>query len=293
MPAGVAEVAGYGIYPLNNCNESPRIYALGFRLPKEKVLKRKRGKLWLVPLAVCAGVFAVSIYHIVSGFATYKAAGDEYTSIADIAYAQSGGEKGHPTLSDNEAEAKQNAVDFAALKNINADVAGWIRIPDTAVEYPIVQCGDNNTYLHKTFSGQQNKAGAIFMDTRNQADFSDPNTLIYGHRMKDGFMFAALSQYTQQAFLDGHPAFVIYVPEKQYYCEVISAYVTAAGSEAYTLDFSQDSAAGFVDFILKNSAVKTNVTLADSDKIVTLSTCDEQSQDARMVVHARLTKIFS
>ena len=99
------------------------------------------------------------------------------------------------TLSDNDPQVCPITVDFEGLKKINPEVVGWIYSPDTQINYPVALAEDNEKYLHQMINGQYNSAGTIFMDCRNQADLSDFNTILYGHHMKNGSMFASLHQY--------------------------------------------------------------------------------------------------
>ena len=101
---------------------------------------------------------------------------------------------------------------FDKLKKINADTIGWIRFSPKPKEinYPIVQGKDNQTYLHKTFSNNENTLGSIFLDSNANADFADGNSIVYGHRMKDGSMFRHLQDYDTKKFWKKYPYFYIY-----------------------------------------------------------------------------------
>ena len=96
------------------------------------------------------------------------------------------------------------AVDFDGLHQTNADVIGWIYIEDTNINYPIVQGTDNKYYVDHMVDGTKNGAGSIFMDYRNALDFSDPNTVIYGHNMKNKTMFAHITEYKDPEFFEAH-----------------------------------------------------------------------------------------
>lgn len=86
-------------------------------------------------------------------------------------------------------------MDLPALQQVNSDVIGWIAIPGTEISYPLVQDTDNDYYLTHTWNQNSSAVGAIFMDCRCSADFSGFNTIVYGHRMNNGSMFAALKHY--------------------------------------------------------------------------------------------------
>lgn len=186
------------------------------------------------------------------------------------------------------------AIDFANLQQVNKEVTGWIWIYDTVVNYPLVQSGKNNdAYLHKTYDGTSNSSGSIFMDYRNAGDFSDANTIIYGHNMKNGKMFAVLKKFSNQDFYDSHREFYIMTPEGNRRYEIISAFQTDALSDIYDRNFS--SAAGrqaWFDKVLRSSAILAAVDATAEDSFVTLSTCvSGNDYRARFVVIGRLAEI--
>ena len=111
----------------------------------------------------------------------------------------------HPAAEENPEEtqpfreAAPIQVDFEALRQQNPDIIAWIYSTDTPINYPVVQSEDNSYYLRRLIDGTRNTAGTIFADFRNAPDFSDRNTLVYGHNMKNNPMFGTLSEYRKQA----------------------------------------------------------------------------------------------
>ena len=124
------------------------------------------------------------------------------------------------------------AIDFGALAAVNGDLAGWLRIEETAVDYPLVQGADNDHYLNHLFDGTANKSGAIFIDSRNDRNFEDQNTLIYGHHMRDGSMFASLVNYKEQAYYDEYPVMLLFTPGGNYLVEFFAGYTVPIRDEA-------------------------------------------------------------
>ncbi len=186
------------------------------------------------------------------------------------------------------------AIDFANLQQVNREVTGWIWIYDTVVNYPLVQSGKNNdAYLHKTYDGTSNSSGSIFMDYRNASDFSDTNTIIYGHNMKNGKMFAVLKKFGNQEFYDSHREFYIMMPEGNRRYEIISAFQTDALSDIYDRNFSsQEGRQAWFEKVLRSSAILAEVDAAAEDSFVTLSTCvSGNDYRARFVVIGRLAEI--
>ena len=122
-----------------------------------------------------------------------------------------------PEEETDEPEAEPSGylqIDFAGLQAVNPDVIAWIDIPGLSVSYPVVQGEDNSYYLHHLFTGEYNSSGSIFADCHNQPDFTDQNTIIYGHNMKNGSMFGTLSHYQDQVLWEENPYFYLYVPGK-------------------------------------------------------------------------------
>ena len=166
-------------------------------------------------------------------------------------------------------------VDFSELQRVNKDVIGWIYMYDTVINYPVVRSEtSNDTYLKMTYDGKYNSAGSIFMDYRNRKDYSDDNTIIYGHNMKNGKMFACLKRFRTQEFADQHKTFYIMTEEGNRRYEVVAAFQTDALSDIYTRNFSSKEAKEkWIKKVVKSSAVGTDVPLNSDDKFVTLSTC--------------------
>lgn len=184
------------------------------------------------------------------------------------------------------------SVDFSALEEINPDIVGWIYGPDTGISYPVVQGSDNEYYLHHLLDGSYNKNGTVFVDAQNSPGFADQNTILYGHHMKNGTMFAALEQYREQEYYQQHPVFYLLTPEGNYQLDIFSACVISANDEVYQTQFAEDE-----DFRLwvsrqtARSDVKNTVSVGAEDRVVTLSTCAYDFEDARYVVLARLTSL--
>ena len=182
-------------------------------------------------------------------------------------------------------------VDFSALTAESPDIVGWLWIPDTDINYPLVRGADNDRYLYTTYNGIRNSAGSIFMDYRNAAALTDANTVIYGHNMKNGSMFGKLKQYAEQEFFDEHRVFYIFTPSATYKYTCFSAYVTDTGSRSYSLAFDTSALPDYIDFACASSQVRADLVPAADDRLVMLSTCTSRVQNERFVVHAVLTAV--
>lgn len=183
-------------------------------------------------------------------------------------------------------------VDFAGLQAINNDVVAWIYLEDTHINYPVVLGSDNEYYLNHMYNGKGNGAGSIFMDYRNRGDFSDPNTILYGHRMNNGTMFADISKYSNREFFDTHPYVLIITPDAKYKAEVFSAYIANTTYSSWDLYFDgADTYLQWLKSIKSRSYFNRDISFSETDCAVTLSTCTYEFEDARFVVHAILREI--
>nr|MBQ8244190.1 class B sortase [Oscillospiraceae bacterium] len=181
------------------------------------------------------------------------------------------------------------ALDLAALQQVNPDVLGWIRIPDTKIDYPFLQGKDNDYYLKHTWEGRNNAAGSIFLECMNSPDLTDFNSIFYGHNMNSGAMFANLRKYTRQSFWETHPYVYLMTAQGVWRCEIFSAYKAPVDSHTYGLSFQQEETkAHFLATALEESQIETGVEPATTDRILTLSTCSGAGYTTRWVVHARL-----
>lgn len=176
------------------------------------------------------------------------------------------------------------AVDFESLKKICEDVVAWIYCPGTKINYPIVQAEDNDYYLYRLINGQENKNGTLFMDFRNQSDFSDWNTLVYGHNMKNGAMLGAIPKYVEQKFYDEHPLWYLMTEEKSYVIELVGGYVTPADSDSYAIPGDQAGR----DYLYKkastSSTFESGVKVSGDDVLITFSTCVYDYDNARYIL---------
>ena len=187
-------------------------------------------------------------------------------------------------------------VDFEALWETGPDIIGWITLPDTAINYPVTQTDDNEYYLHHLYDGTYNKTGCLFADYENQEDFSDRNTIIYGHNMRDGSMFAALNEYDEQSYFDGHPQMYLVTPGGGYVVEIFTAFVAkpsefGSDTSPWRLSFKDDGAyTTWLSEMAGRSVIETDVTVTSSDKVLTLSTCTPGGA-SRFIVMGKLLDV--
>lgn len=183
---------------------------------------------------------------------------------------------------------EMRAIDLAALREINPDVVGWIRIPGTQLDYPLMQGEDNQFYLEHTWKGEPNAAGSIYLEQYSNADLSDFNTIVYGHRMKNGSMFASLKYYDALSYWEAHPYVYIADDAGAHRYEVFAAYEGSVRGSTYRLAVKDEEKQPFLDEWTDWSVIETGVEPTVRDRILTMSTCTGRGYDTRWVVQARL-----
>lgn len=183
------------------------------------------------------------------------------------------------------------SVNFDELQKINPDVIGWVRLEHLEISYPIVQGRDNEYYLHHTFSGEENKCGCIFMEAENQPDFSDQNSFLYGHNMRDRSMFAKLNEFQKEETYRKNPEFFIYTPEGVGRYEIFSCYPAELNGDTFICQFASEEAYGeWQQKTAGQSLYDTGVKISPGQKTVTLMTCTPAGGRERFFVHGVLTE---
>ncbi len=261
-------------------------------------MKRKTKRLIGRVAAVCLmlsglGTAAVFGWKAYSMQQEYEIGDEAYDKFADLVKAEEKPEEGPAFSEAEETEGTAPTVDLEAAQEVNSDIVAWLNSPDTVIDYPVCQGEDNSYYLFHLVNGTYNRNGCLFIDCENRKDFTDDNTIIYGHHMASGKMFASLIKYADQTYYDAHPVMYLTIGEKQYQLEIFAGYVTTADSSAYMINLgSKQEFAKWLREICGRSDFTANaMEIKTSDRIVTLSTCAYDFQDARYVVHGRLKEL--
>lgn len=244
-----------------------------------------------VLLWICAVVFVYSVFNIISYF---------YESYRSSRMYQELGNQFHneEPISEGKAEPVQNSLQsngekeilkrFLPLLDINSDVVGWITIPGTHIDYPVVQTDNNDYYLTHDINGDKASRGSIFMDYRNDPSGHDKNTILYGHHMKDGSMFKDLMKYKDKDFFEENTVIQFYTLYRLTEWEIFSAYITSTDFNYIATGFpSDEDYLDFLDNIKGKSMHHRDIELKNYDNILTLSTCTYEFKGARFVVHAK------
>lgn len=220
-----------------------------------------------------------------------RSAGSEYEEIRKDAAAEQ----------EKEAEAQEPAVeipiDFDSLTEQNPDIYAWITVPGTQIDYPVLQrTGDNSYYLDHTAENKESPEGAIYTEDYNSKDFEDPNTVIYGHDMKNGSMFQNLLNYQDKEFFDNNREVLVYTPDAIRHYRIFAAYLYDDRHIMQSFDFDIRSVySAYLDHIFSirdmNARIDTSMEVGADDKIITLSTCYGSQSDRRYLVQAVLVSI--
>lgn len=179
-------------------------------------------------------------------------------------------------------------IDHAGLYALNKDYVGWLRIDACGIDLPVVQGKDNAEYLHSGFNHKYLYQGTLFIDWQNHSDFSDPNTIIYSHNMRNRSMFGNLRKYLDEDFAKENSSFWLCTKDYAYLYQIYSVAIVTADSDAYTLfpDFEKDYA-DYIKTRTGNSFIDFQDTLTSDARTLTLSTCYGPSENGkRLIVQA-------
>lgn len=229
----------------------------------------------IVILFLCvAGIYAV--YALWDNSRIYSAANDVQADMIKI----------KPVVEEDGGSS------FEELLAINPDVCAWVMLDHTEIDYPVLQGNTNLTYINKDVYGNFALAGSIFLDTRNERDFSDTYSLLYGHHMENSGMFGDLDLYKDQMFFDENSTGMLILPDRAYNLEIFACLLIDAGEDAiFNPTQWQTDIDGLISYTRDNSLHLRKETInkleqMDSPQILALSTCSTEFTDARTIILA-------
>ena len=270
-------------------------------LNKRRSRKKKKGlgaRIFLNLLMLIAlGVLIFSVYQIVMTLMPYQQGRqlnqqirDTYTSVEVMGLAESA-----DGAEETEEARERFIVDFDALLATNRDTVAWLRfIEPEIISYPVVKSHDNEEYLHRAFDGSVSQLGSIFMDMDNNPDFSDRNTIIYGHNMAvGGEMVSQLVEFSDIEFTRENPYFFIYTPDGvQRTYRIFMAATVRADSPIYRIEFLDDD--DFMEYLELSRSISAyfidDDDLHQAAQIVTLSTCTNIVATDRFIIQGVLVE---
>jgi SrtB family sortase len=256
--------------------------------------KKKQGKgrlsarrsLCAITTFICLTV-GVSAFMLISALDEYGKGSDAYAELS----AAAGDSAGMENASTGGADTGK--INFDTLSALVPDAKAWLSSDGSAIDYPLMQADDNSYYLKHLYDGTKSTVGSLFIDYENDPRFTDRNTVIYGHNMADGSMFASLNKYRSKGYFGKHKTMRLITPDQPYAVEIFSAFKALpheAGTDTspWALDWPDaESHANWLSSMKERSTLESGVTPNDTDRIVTLSTCTDGGR-ARFIVMGRL-----
>ncbi len=225
-------------------------------------------------LVALVGIMLVCAYNIFVILKAYRENGNAYKTVSSVA--------GTKEFTGN--------VDFAKLENLNEDVVAWLYYKDTKINYPIVQGTDNNKYLSTRFDGNYSAGGTLFVEYSIKKPFNHFNTVVYGHHMRDGSMFGDLKKLKDEDYAKEHPRFELITKKGKYHLDIWAFLNEPADCPLYNTNIdSEEQRQKYIDDVGKLAQYRTDVKVKPSDKLVVLSTCAYEYEDARYIVIGKLT----
>lgn len=185
----------------------------------------------------------------------------------------------------------EDGLSFEELKKINPEVFGWITIYGTHIDYPIAQAEDNDKYVNTSITGEYSLVGSIFLDYRNKNDFSDYNSILYGHHMEANAMFGEVGNFKEKEYFGEHKYGNLYFGGKDHGLE----FFAFLEQDAYNFDFfipaieGEEKQQAYLRMLLDNAIYTRDIGLKPDDHIVLLYTCTSSTTNGRHVLAARIT----
>ena len=255
----------------------------------------KKGIAFKIAILIFAALFIVSGYNIAKILIEDAAAEKLYSAIEEEYVTPVTPTAPKEENKNQEAEETQEPVeepaikvDFEALRAKNSEVSGWIYLPNSVLNYPVVKAEDNEKYLNLGLDGKYLRAGTHFADYRNKSSEESSNYIIYGHNMKNGTMFKTLTDYKEQEFYDNNPVIYYLTPEKNYKIELVSGNVVKSDADIYDPNIERSTLLRIVREYVNTSTFRSSVALTEEDRFITLSTCSYEYDDARFIVIGRI-----
>ena len=246
-------------------------------------------KIAAVVLVCClAGVLLLGFF-LWQELSERKSGLDYYRNLA-AEYAPGQGESGEQQ---EKSERRENSeTEFTWLTELQKacpDVAGWITLEDSQIDYPVVQGEDNDFYLHHVPDGTANEAGSIMMDSQCSPDWSDEVIILYGHHMKNGSMFGSLEAYGDPAYWESHKTIQLYTPSGMQNVEIFAACEVDGNQFSYQTAFTTaEEKENWFRELCSASSFQADSSIGSRDQILLLSTCAYSFQEARYVVAGRV-----
>lgn len=185
---------------------------------------------------------------------------------------------------------RNHSKSFKELQQINNDVIGWLKVNNTHINYPLVQCENDDKYMNTDVEGNYSLSGSIFLHAENNPHFTDFNNIIYGHHMEKHMMFGDIGEFTNQNFFNKHHYGNLYYDGINHGIEFIAIMQLDAYNErAFNVCISEEAKQEYIKLIDSNSLYKRNVQISPNDHLVILTTCTSDMTNGRNVLVGKIT----
>lgn len=248
--------------------------------------------IYILLVIACLACIGAMVWYLQKDHAEEEAAQQQQEEIKE----QYVVEEAEPEIeAELESEIAELPIDFEGLQEINPEIYAWLEVPDTNINYPILQHEgeDQSYYLTRDMYGELRQAGSIYTEDYNNKDFQDYHTVIYGHNMKNGSMFHNVRYFAEREFFDEHQELFIYVPGKILKYEIVACYEYDDRHLLGLFDFDDEEAyEAYLEEIMNPRSmyamIRPNCELTSEDKLVTLSTCIANKPNNRRLLQAVL-----
>lgn len=252
----------------------------------------KKNIVWTIALFLAIALFVTSATMLFIHVVPRKNQYEQFINMEQIQQPDQNNSSSDTQSGQPSNQPVVNPVDFKALFSQNPDVCAWISVEGTPVNYPILRSGADKAedfYLDHDLKGNEKKQGSIYIQRMNSADFSDPNTIIYGHNMLNGSMFGTMKRFRDANFFKENDDIIIYLPDRVLKYKICSAVLfddrhilnsfnthTARGMEAYIEAITKPQTT------VKN--IREGIELELDSRLITLSTCTSKSTERYLVI---------
>lgn len=209
-----------------------------------------------------------------AGTQLYQDAASQYTAPQSVPADDSAPQEELPPIT----------VDFNTLLQTNPDVVGWLYCEGTTINYPVLQGEDNDQYLYHMLDGSYNSSGSLFLDYQCSADFTDLKSIIYGHNMKNGSMFASLRNYRDADYYQEHPAMWLFTPAATYRIDLLAGFVAADDDRLYSYMADTNTLHTYLSMAMSKSTFESELSWSSVERLIVLSTCTYEYENARYLV---------
>ena len=228
-------------------------------------------------MIIAIGILIYSGIMLYGFYKDYKEVDDTNNEIISL-YTENGSEE----------STEDFKIDWESLLSVNREIVAWIRVPDTNINYPIVQSDNNNKYLRHNIYGNYSYGGCIFVDSAIDNPFGNMNTIVYGHNLNNGSMFSDLKKYSNEDYATKHRDVYIYLPNGNIRTYKVFAFSKINANNYDVYDIDVEDLDDYYETIGKYNQISIEDNIDTSNPVLTLSTCTNRNKQERYIVQAYL-----